>query len=110
MSETPVSSMRKLAKHSPLAHICNYLRIFFSTDGPVPAVPSEYVDAIPPPVLNDGGSPSKNPLPPPDMFQDDGKSAAAAGDFWKNFCIDKPRSNGFFFPATHFLSGFPLQP
>ena len=54
---------------------------FLPADGPIPAVPNEYVDAIPPPVLNDGGSPSKNPLPPPDMFQDDGKPAAASGAF-----------------------------
>ena len=40
------------------------------------AAPDEYTEAIPPPVLHDGGSPSKNPLPPPDMFQDDSKSDA----------------------------------
>ena len=40
---------------------------------PAPTAPDEYTEAIPAPVLNDGGSPSTDPPPPPDMFQDENK-------------------------------------
>ena len=45
-----------------------------------PAALDEYGETIPAPVLPDGGSPSKVPLPPPDMFQDESKSESSGKD------------------------------